>query len=290
VTINIVNDVAPAVSITAPSSGANIVSGTNVPVAITATSQYSTVSNVQLYLVSAQGTSLLKKLMTAPYTYTWSKPALGSYSLYAVATDTQGLATTSALVPVTIVADVAPTVSITSPADSTVYDPNPTVALAAAASSEYSTISEVDFYQGSTLLKKDTTPPYAYNWSKPTAGTYTLTAVATDAAGLSTTSTPVSVTVVADVAPTVSITSPADGTVYDPNPTVALAATASSEYSTISEVDFYQGSTLLKKVTRSPYTYSWSKPAAGTYTLTAVATDALGLSTTSTPASITVNP
>jgi hypothetical protein len=99
----------------------------------------------------------------------------------------------------------------------------------------------------------------------------------------------VTVSVVQDAAPVVAITSPSDGTVFPDKPVISLAATATSQYSTISSVAFYHESTLIKKVTVAPYTYSWSKPAAGTYTLTAVATDAQTMATTSTPVTITVN-
>jgi hypothetical protein len=87
----------------------------------------------------------------------------------------------------------------------------------------------------------------------------------------------------------VSITSPGDGATYPAKSVILLAATATSQYSTISSVAFYNGATLLKKVTAAPYTYSWSKSAAGTYTLTAVATDAQGLAATSAPVTITVD-
>jgi chitinase len=116
-----------------------------------------------------------------------------------------------------------------------------------------------------------------------------VTALAVAKNGNSSTSAPVTISVVQDVAPAVSITSPSDGDTFADKATVSLAATATSEYSTISSVEYYNGSTSLKKVTTAPYSYSWTKVAAGTYTLTAVATDAQGLQTTSTAVTITVN-
>ena len=56
-------------------------------------------------------------------------------------------------------------------------------------------MSKVELYSGSTLLGTDTLAPYAFTWSLVPAGTYSLTAVAYDAGGLSTTSAAVSVTV-----------------------------------------------------------------------------------------------
>ncbi len=53
-------------------------------------------------------------------------------------------------------------------------------------------------------------------------------------------------------------------------------------------MDFYNGTTLLGTDTTSPYTYSWTGVAAGTYGVKAIATDNVGATTTSTTASITV--
>lgn len=139
-------------------------------------------------------------------------------------------------------------------------------------------------------MDQDKSSPYSFKTASDAPATWTVTAVAVAKNFSTVTSAPVTITVVQDVAPTVAITSPADGTVYNSKPTVVIDASASSEYSTISEVDFYQGSTLLKADKSAPYAYNWSKPAAGTYSLTAVAIDAQGLSTTSAPVSITVNP
>jgi Bacterial Ig domain len=167
---------------------------------------------------------------------------------------------------------------------------NQNFTLEATASSTDSTIKYVAYYSNGSFLNSASSSPYKVTTADEAAETLTLTAVAVAKNGNTATSAPVTITVVQDVAPTVSITSPSDGTVYDAKPTVVIDASASSEYSTISEVDFYQGSTLLKADKTVPYSYSWSKPAAGTYTLTAVAIDAQGLSTTSAPVPITVNP
>ena len=90
------------------------------------------------------------------------------------------------------------------------------------------------------------------------------------------------------IPPTVSLTAPIDGTVYTAPATIALAATAADSDGTVSKVDFYQGSTLLGTANTSPYTCTWSNVAAGSYTLTAKATDNTLAATTSSPVQITV--
>ncbi|WP_248964279.1 glycoside hydrolase family 48 protein [Sphaerisporangium perillae] len=90
-------------------------------------------------------------------------------------------------------------------------------------------------------------------------------------------------------APTVSLTSPTAGQTFTAPATVNLAATAADSDGTVSKVDFYNGTTLLGTDTSSPYTYSWTNVAAGSYSLTAKATDNAGTATTSSPVGITVS-
>jgi chitinase len=62
----------------------------------------------------------------------------------------------------------------------------------------------VDFFAGTQLVGSDTSAPYSVTWSNVPAGTYSLTAVARDNDGATTTSSAVSVTV--DAGPTATAT------------------------------------------------------------------------------------
>ena len=84
-----------------------------------------------------------------------------------------------------------------------------TVSLSATAADANGTITIVEFFQGTTLIGSDTVAPFTATWSSVPAGGYTITAKATDNQGASTVSAPVSISVNANAAPTVSITSPA---------------------------------------------------------------------------------
>ena len=88
-----------------------------------------------------------------------------------------------------------PTVSITSPVSGTTFTAPATFTITAAASDTDGTIAKVDFYSGNTLIGTDTTAPFSFSWSAVPAGTYSLTAVATDSGNSTATSAPVSVTV-----------------------------------------------------------------------------------------------
>ncbi|MBN1207271.1 MAG: right-handed parallel beta-helix repeat-containing protein [Myxococcaceae bacterium] len=88
--------------------------------------------------------------------------------------------------------------------------------------------------------------------------------------------------------PTVSLTSPADGATFSAPATITLTANASDADGSVSKVEFFQGSTLLATDTTSPYSFTWSNVAAGSYTLTARATDSSGATSTSPAVNITV--
>ena len=188
-------------------------------------------------------------------------------------------------------AGTLPTVSLTAPASGASYTAPASITLAANAADSGGAITKVDFYAGSTLIGTSTTAPYSTTWSNVAAGNYTLTAVATDNGGASTTSAPVNVSVTAPVVnapPTVSLSAPSSGSSYTAPASIVLAANASDSDGSISKVAFYAGSTLIGTSTAAPYSVTWTNVAAGSYTLTAVATDNGGASTTSVAVTVTV--
>ena len=93
---------------------------------------------------------------------------------------------------------------------------------------------------------------------------------------------------VSNVAPSVTLTAPANGASFTAPATIAMTATASDTDGTIASVKFYNGSTLLGTDTTSPYAYTWTNVAAGSYSLTAKATDNSGAVSTSAVAVVTV--
>ncbi len=96
---------------------------------------------------------------------------------------------------VTAVNDAPEFVEITSPADGATLTAGAAFALAAAAFDVDGNLARVDFFQGGSRLGTDTNAPYTATWASPIPGSYTLTALATDASGLSVTSPPIHVTV-----------------------------------------------------------------------------------------------
>jgi hypothetical protein len=119
---------------------------------------------------------------------------------------------------------VPPTVSITSPTNGATFTAPATVIINANASDSDGTITQVEFFQGSTRLGADTTAPYSFTWSNVAAGSYSLTARATDNAGASTTSTAVNITVGGAPTPTYTLTGSPSSVAPDGTLTVSWTA------------------------------------------------------------------
>jgi pectate lyase len=180
-----------------------------------------------------------------------------------------------------------PTVSITSPTNNQQITGVPaSVTINATAADSDGSISKVEFYNGTTLLGSDNSSPYSYTWTNVAAGTYSITAKATDNSNGVTTSTAVSVVVKAVVngnqLPSVTITSPTNNQQYTSAPaSITINANATDSDGTISKVEFYNGTTLLNSDNSSPYSYTWTNVAVGNYELTAKAYDNSNAVTTS---------
>ncbi len=92
-----------------------------------------------------------------------------------------------------------------------------------------------------------------------------------------------------NVPPTVSITSPSGGAVFDQGADVVISATADDTDGSVSSVAFFDGSTQLSVDSEAPYSATLLNISAGAHTLTAVATDDDGATTTSLAINVTAN-
>jgi hypothetical protein len=94
-----------------------------------------------------------------------------------------------------------PTVSLTAPANNATFTAPANITINADAT-DSDGVSKVEFFQGTTKLGEDLTAPYSYVWGNVAAGSYSLTAKATDNTAATTTSAPVNITVSAPGATT----------------------------------------------------------------------------------------
>jgi hypothetical protein len=212
----------------------------------------------------------------------------GPYMLVIV--DANGVPSVARMISVQ--GSAAPTVALTQPANGATFTAPANIGLAATASDADGTVTKVEFFNGGTKLGEDTTAPYTYAWNSVGAGTYTLTARATDDSGQTVSSAPATITVTAstNAPPSAAITYPADGAAFAWKPTITVTATASDPDGQVTRVEFRDGTTLLGQDTTAPYSYTWRNVPVGGHGLTVRAIDNSGDGTTSAAVNITVRP
>ncbi len=216
----------------------------------------------------------------------------------------------------------------------TFYTPT-NIVLAAKAVDLDGSVTHVEFFAGTNDLGPGmmvvldppgvngvTGPVWILNWTSVPVGSYSLTAVATDNGGASTTSDPVSITVLpgpplTNLPPVVSIVTPTNGQVFysgvvcppclTNNPpcllpcyvvqaNIPICAYASDPDGYVTTVEFFANGNSLGVRTNcvpcanpvNPFCLLWSNAPPGNYVLTAVATDNGGASTVSPPVNISI--
>jgi uncharacterized repeat protein (TIGR03806 family) len=90
-----------------------------------------------------------------------------------------------------------PTVALSAPTNGATYTASASVTLGAQSDAPYNPVASVDFYANGSFLGGATNLPWTITATGLAAGNYTLTAVATDGSGLSNTSAPVNIIVLA---------------------------------------------------------------------------------------------
>ncbi len=178
---------------------------------------------------------------------------------------------------------VLPTVSISTPLNGATIN-GKTVTYSVNASDNVG-VTKVEFYVDTTLIATSTAAPYTASWDTTTYsnGSHSLVAKAYDAAGNQGVSQTVTVIVNNSdtTPPTVTITSPVNGSKVTKNTNSTFTANASDAglVSTgIAKVEFYVNGSLKCTDTTSPYACTWKVgPKAGVvYTLQAKAYDGAG--------------
>jgi YD repeat-containing protein len=288
-----VDTTAPTVAVTGPASGATV--GGNVTVTANAADNIG-VTSVQFTL---DGIDLGSAVTSAPFSAPWNTTgaANGTHQLRAVARDAAGNTSISSAVSVTVnntSADATgPLVNITSP--SPMASVTGSVTLAASASDNVAVTSVQFTVDGVNVGSADTSSPYSTSWSSTSVanGSHVVRAVARDAAGNTTTSAGVTISVsnssTDTTRPTISLSSPASGATV--SGTVSISASASDNVAVVRVQFNVDGVDYGAADLSSPWAVSWNTTAVtnGSHTLRATAYDAAGNSRTTTSRTVTVS-
>ena len=161
------------------------------------------------------------------------------------------------------------------------------ITLSATATDAAGKIVSVTFYEGTTPITVQTTPPFNYTVHLTVAGAYSYSAVVVDDKGASATSTPI----VVQAGPPPSLPSVAlatsESTVTAPGQ-VILTANATDTGGTIVLVTLYQGGVKLVDLATAPYVYTVALANAGSFSFTAQATDDKGATAMSSAVAVQV--
>ncbi|GAL85515.1 peptidase domain-containing protein [Sporocytophaga myxococcoides] len=274
----------PVVKITAPLNNTVFTAPATINVTATASDADGTISGVTF---SGAGASVTDNI--SPYSTRWNNVAVGTYKIVANVRDNNGgVGTDTVTITVVPAVNQNPVVKITAPLNNTVFTAPATINVTATASDADGTIIGVSF-SGAGVSVTDVTSPYSISWTDVAAGTYKIIAnVRDDNGGIGTDTVIVTVVPLVNQNPVVAITSPINNASFNAPANITIAANASDADGTIAGVAFYNGSLLLGSDNTAPYTYTITGAAAGTYSLTAVATDNNGGKTTSSVITVKV--
>lgn len=198
----------PTVALTSPASGGTtVIQGTKLSVAVSAAGSDGGITSLRKieFLVDGNVNDSLPKNplgqdppppLTQPFEFLWhSNVALGTHRLAARVTDANGLTITSAEVPVVVIANQLPTVSIASPPAGANLPLNSPTTIVASVADPDGSVATVEFFVAGVSIGAADGPPWSIAWTPTAFGPYELTAKVTDNAGASVTSAPVTITV-----------------------------------------------------------------------------------------------
>jgi hypothetical protein len=272
----------PTVSLTAPAAGSSVLE--RVPVTVTATAHDEVSVSSVSFLVNG---TVVDTLYQPPYQIQVPMPSgPPTVTLGAVATGLSGLQATT-VETVNVQPYPLPVATLLAPAPGQTVVAGTQLTIAATATDAVA-VTRVELYVNGQLVTALAAPPYlAVTAMPPAPATLTVTAIAYDAVGAGDPSAPVTVTVVPDVPPAVTVFAPVDGAQVvegTPVPIVAGATDASG----IASVHFFVNGTDVSAESFAPFTAGFLAPPAGqTTAIHVLAIDGAGLHTATPDLTVT---
>jgi hypothetical protein len=272
----------PNPDITTPTNGTTYIEGDTVEISATV-SNTSVNTTVEFYINNVY----IGHDVTAPFQFNWISIE-GTHLL--TIKETHGACEKATSVPIQIIVkkNTAPAINLTAPANGENHFNNTPLHITANASDTDGVISRVDFFSNNIFIGSDHTAPYELDWTS-IEGIYTLTAKAIDNKNAQTTAAPLTVNIYPpiDNPPTVSITSPANGSYSVLGSSILIAANATDADGVISAVEFFANNISIGSDVTAPYEITWPG-IIGSTTITATAIDNYCVSTVSAPVQISI--
>ena len=289
----------PSIALAQPTNGAVFPFGASVTLAAAAADIDSPIDRVEFFDDGAR----IGSIDVSPYVWTLISPAVGDHVLSAVLVESAGtgLSVTSAPVRVNVASPSNRAPSISSQAVANLVEDVAGEAVPITVTDDQTTADQL--VVDARTLTPGVVPDRGLVLTHVGGDTWNLVispatnangqaviyVIASDASRASTTNVVVVNIAPVNDAPTVSLTSPVDGTAFAPGLVVGLDAAGSDVEGPLAEVRFMADGLLVGTATTPPYHLAWSGVALGPHELTAVASDG-SLTVTSAPVRITVTP
>lgn len=184
-------------------------------------------------------------------------------------------------------ANVPPEVTVTVPPFGSIFPEGEPIMLQADASDADGRVVRVEFHVDGAKVGEATAPPYVARWSGAGSSIAMVTALAVDDRNGHAWSDPVAVII--NAPPSIRLTSPLEGAVFQQAGSISLAVDASDADGAVDRVRLFSGGTLLSEIGTPPFSYTWPDAPPGHHTLRASAFDNHGLRADSPPVGIFVN-
>jgi len=262
----------PSVSVSFPADGSVIPSYIpSIPVKASATDADGIISKVEFYI----NDTLAATDLSAPYEYLLTSPANGFLDIRVVAyDDSLGTSADSIRIQIMDFPNELPAVSITSPADSSIYVTGSSIPINATASDVDGTIISVELYINDVRIDSITAEPYSYTWTNVPEGEHIIKVIAyDDSSTYAKDSIRIIVETIINIPPVIEITQPHDSSVITTGDSISISATAYDADGVIDSVAFLINNTLVHTGYTDPYTFWWHNAQTGNYTLVAIAYD-----------------
>ena len=214
--------------------------------------------------------------VTVAYTKPASNPLQTAAGGQAASISAQSVINNCSVVP-----NSPPLITIISPTKNFAFVAPATITIEATASDPDGSINRVEFYSGTTKIGEILSEPFTFIWKDVPAGSYSLTAVATDNLNAKSVSAIINIVVEKSTGsinqlPVVSISINSKSKKPRRNDKVVIIAEAYDPDGTISRVELKSGTVTIAELTVAPYEYLWVIPDTGSYSFTALAIDDLG--------------
>ncbi|MFN3404251.1 MAG: Ig-like domain-containing protein [Cytophagaceae bacterium] len=282
-----VANVAPVAIVESPADGMAVLVNTEFTIVANGYDRDGFITKVEVFF----NNNKLGESNRVPYQLMAPAPVAGYHNIRVVVTDEEGAVGSATS---RIFAGTPPSISIISPAPNTQFPDGSRITVQTNPTDSDGTIAKVEFYMLGEKVGEVTNAPWTFTtqpvyMAQTDNGNFSIVAVAHDNSGMAAgTGVPLRLTTSTNKAPIVSITSPANNSILQAGYPVTITANASDPDGTIAKVEFFDGNNKIGEDAVAPYQLSFT-PAAGSRTLTAVATDDKGLTATSAGIFVKVN-